>query len=186
MISNEDAFRSYTKDFQDDFNTIIAGRENASASSIHSDMILKQWYMAKKNFIKAFNNKLIVDCGVHSFELDEVARRSKLNDFIKLIKNTYEEYDLARFLKAFQDDFFRTQKTSNTYEHTIDIKNEGLINISIPKGTKIIKAFKYFIKDSALLDFFQIKASMIVQEDKISGHLYMSVHPLDYLSVSEL
>ena len=185
MISNEDAFRSYIKDFQDDFNTIIAGRENAPASRIHSDAILKQWYMAKKNFIKAFNNKLIVDCGVHSFELDEVARRSKLNDFIKLIKNTYEEYDLARFLKAFQDDFFRTQKTSNTYEHTIDIKNEGLINISIPKGTKIIKAFKYFIKDSALLDFFQIKASMIVQEDKISGHLYMSVHPLDYLSVSE-
>ena len=58
MISNEDAFRSYIKDFQDDFNTIIAGRENAPVSKIHSDAILKQWYMAKKNFIKAFNNKL--------------------------------------------------------------------------------------------------------------------------------
>ena len=47
MISNEDAFRSYIKDFQDDFNTIIAGRENAPASRIHSDAILKQWYMTE-------------------------------------------------------------------------------------------------------------------------------------------
>lgn len=55
----------------------------------------------------------------------------------------------------------------------------------IKKGTKIIRAFKYFEKDKNIRTEIQNEASRIIQEDKISGTLCISVHPLDFLSSSE-
>ena len=55
----------------------------------------------------------------------------------------------------------------------------------IPRGMKIVKSFKYFEKDEDTLADIQSAASMIIQEDKIEGKLCMSVHPLDFLSLSE-
>lgn len=175
--------------FKNEFNTILKGRYQTINDDPNytpqSDFILSQWYDAKCSFIRAFDGKLIYDAGKQTFQLDEMACQTKLHDFIKLIKNSYEEYDLASFVKQYRDCFFTTQKTNSEYNQTVGIKNEGLVSISIPKGTKIIKAFKYFIKDPTTLNFLQTRASMLIQEDKISGHLYLSVHPLDYLSLSE-
>ena len=53
------------------------------------------------------------------------------------------------------------------------------------KGTKIIRDFKYFIKDAELLEMFQQKASDFIQKDKLSGEFCISTNPLDFLSVSE-
>lgn len=50
---------------------------------------------------------------------------------------------------------------------------------------KIIRAFKYFCEDKEILNEIQSIASMMIQNDKVSGILCMSVHPLDFLSVSE-
>lgn len=55
----------------------------------------------------------------------------------------------------------------------------------IKKGTKLVKAFKHFIKNDRSLTDIQNEASRIIQEDKIEGTLCLSVHPLDFLSVSE-
>lgn len=54
----------------------------------------------------------------------------------------------------------------------------------IPKGSKLIKAFKHFAQGQALEDI-QNRASQIIQENCVTGTLCFSVHPLDYLSSSE-
>ena len=50
---------------------------------------------------------------------------------------------------------------------------------------KVIKAFKFFEKNPKKLENLQNAASMLIQEDKITGVLCLSVHPLDYISASE-
>ena len=56
---------------------------------------------------------------------------------------------------------------------------------TIPKGMKLLRAFKFFESDANALEAEQNAASMIIQEDKIEGTLCLSVHPLDFLSTSE-
>lgn len=55
----------------------------------------------------------------------------------------------------------------------------------IPVGMKLIKAFKYFLTDPKELQKYQMAASMIIQENTVEGYLCFSVHPLDFLSMSE-
>ena len=45
------------------------------------------------------------------------------------------------------------------------------LNEIITKDTKLIKAFKYFIKDKEILNDLQSRASRIIQENKVEGKL---------------
>jgi hypothetical protein len=56
---------------------------------------------------------------------------------------------------------------------------------TIAAGTKIIKAFKYFEEDKEVLHRLQDAASRLIQEDMVEGIMCLSVHPLDFLSLSE-
>lgn len=53
------------------------------------------------------------------------------------------------------------------------------------KGMKVTKALKYVIDDPRSLDLVQQKASTFIQNGKTEGYLTFSVHPLDYLTISE-
>lgn len=57
--------------------------------------------------------------------------------------------------------------------------------IFIPSHNKVLKSLKNFDMDEEAIKYIQSKASMLMQEDKISGKLCFSIHPLDYLSISE-
>ena len=178
----------YIDEVQPDFDEVLKHQFNYTNTDRYipnSRKILRQWFYAKQKLINHFNGELIYNAGKFSFPLDAESRMKKLKDFIKVVQHQYEEYDLGQFIKYFSAEFFETQKTNKPYKMTVEIKGIGLRYISIEPGTKIIKAFKYFIEDRAILDVLQIKASMLIQEDKIHGNLYFSVHPLDFLSISE-
>ena len=111
-----------------------------------------------------------------SFSLDTETKRKKVDKLIEAISDDPRiDYRLSSFLIKFRDVFFDKFTT-------VDYPFEGIV---IPKGSKIIKAFHYFIKNKQILEEYQNYASRIIQEDKIKGHLCFSVHPLDYLSISE-
>ena len=69
------------------------------------------------------------------------------------------------------------------FEHTYNSKK--LPPLETLNGMKLLRAFKFFISDPDVLRDLQDKASMILQETKLSGYFYVSIHPLDYLSQSE-
>lgn len=140
------------------------------------DTILPMWYKAKERFIERFGG-LIADCGHVEFELSVDEQQKRLNEFINTIEYNYDNGGLAQFLDSTRKDFFKN-RLSQDYVDTY-------LNIRIPKEMKIIKAFKYFLDDGPMLKELQDQASMIIQENKVNGNLYLSVHPLDYLSSSE-
>ena len=143
--------------------------------------LLEDWREAKKSFIELFDNKLIYQCPIPlSFSLGEREKEERVNHFIQVVDEEYCLYELSLFLEAQKEGFFEN-KVITDYEF-LDEQGEW---VSVPVGMKLIKAFKFFVSDAALLHRVQDEASMIVQENKLTGYFCMSVHPLDYLSSSE-
>ena len=157
-----------------DFDKVLAYSQNIG--NPHTTKLLNAWYEAKKDIIDAWGGKLIVETEQNvTFDLSEEEKTKRLDDFISSIDLTYNNEDLMAFLDEVRADFF-TNILSKEYSAP---------GIQISKGTKIIKAFKYFEHNEKALKDLQNQASMIIQEDKINGILCLSVHPLDYLSSSE-
>lgn len=123
-----------------------------------------------------FGNNLIWELDEEvSFTLDEDTKHKRVMNFCDRVENVYGEYELSRFIYSQSHSF---------YENRVDIPYTFL-DIIIPKGAKIVRAFKEFINDDFLLRKLQDEASELIQEDKICGKLCLSVHPLDFLSSSE-
>ena len=136
-----------------------------------TDELIDQWYEAKKKFIKIFGGP-IYEVGEVEFHLSEKVKESRINDFIDRLVNTYGRTELANFIGENREGFFDNRVLK-------DYPN-------IPKGMKLVRAFKYFEKENqTFLERLQSEASQIIQEDKIKGTLCLSVHPLDFLSSSE-
>ena len=101
-----------------------------------------------------------------SFEITEQAKTERINGFINMLwEFGYDE--LGRFLDCQRKGFYTNQVVE---EYIIpDAKRT-----TITKGTKLVKAFKYFIKNPEVLNELQSKASLILQEnnEKANSHLY--------------
>ena len=148
-----------------------------SLEDVQIDNIINTWLENKRDFIEALNGKLIYEMpNKICFELDEFEKEKKIEKFLNNLINFWHLPELEHFVKIQKNGFF---------SNTVISDYKTLSGDLITKGTKLIKAFKFFTKDIKLLNDVQSAASMIIQENKIEGKLCISVHPLDYLSSSE-
>ena len=161
---------------KEQFIKVISYSQNLGVD-IHVDQLFDKWREAKRDIIEAWQGKLIYELPeTVTFELSQEDKDKRFEAFVDHMYDMYEDEDLYRFLKANQADFFNN-RLSKSYA-----LEDGRI---IPKGSKMVRSFKYFISNEKALYDLQTQASMIIQEDKIHGTLCFSVHPLDYLSSSE-
>lgn len=143
---------------------------------VNTDSLFEEWLEAKRDFIEAFGGKLIIKLpGKVTFELSQEEKIKRVKDFLTAVDCNYENPDLARFIDIQKEGFYEN-KVIEDFEYCGE---------KIPKGMKVIKAFKFFEKNPKKLEDLQNAASMLIQEDKITGVLCLSVHPLDYISASE-
>lgn len=140
--------------------------------------IVNKW---EKN--KATLKEILGDVRVRSsepveLELDEKERRNLFEDFKnKLLAKDFFFEDCQEFTD------FLDQNYSSFFENRV---SHPLVHSEMKKNSKLIKSFKYFIKDDpVLLRFAQDLASEYIQRQKITGYLYLSIDPLDFLSSSE-
>jgi hypothetical protein len=141
------------------------------------DELFERWQEAKKNFIHIFDNKLIYTYPDKvTFELGEEEKNQKVANLIERVRINYKNEPLSDFIFRMRKSFF-----SNIMPEDYLMDNGTVIKA----GTKIIKAFKYFEPNKDRLMTIQDAASRIIQENKVEGYLCLSVHPLDYLSLSE-
>lgn len=133
--------------------------------------LFKRWFRAKKEFIRAFGG-LIYEIGEFSAQLSEENKQYRIADFQNWIVSKYRLYDLSHFIEDNKNSF---------YNNTVSYSKRA----DVPIGMKLIKSFKFFVEDKEQLNEIQSRASMIIQENSVSGTLCLSVHPLDFLSSSE-
>lgn len=175
MTVDMSSSKSNIEQIKAQFNRVI---EFSQEFSVNSDALFEQWYEAKRDFIECWNGQLMIEVPYTiTFELSQAEKDSRLDDFINIVANVFDNEYLAGFIEDNRDGFFQNKTTKpwcNKY-----------IGVDVPEGMKLLKAFKYFEDDDITLKDLQTQASMIIQEDKVSGRLCFSVHPLDFLSSSE-
>ena len=163
------------EDIKQKFKQVISYSQDIANPKV--DILFEQWLTAKKDFISAFGNQLIYTYPKKvTFELDEKEKIARVDEFIDSVDNGWNNSELADFVYAMKDKFY-SNLTGEDYT-----TSSGKI---IKKGTKLVKAFKYFVPYQHILEEIQNQASRIIQENKVEGYLHLSVHPLDFLSASE-
>lgn len=158
---------------KDQFKAVIAHSQNIPDPKV--DKLFEIWEESKEFFINAFGGLVYEFPEPVSFDLGTPERKARIDTFVEMLEYKWENWELSRFVDDMRDGFF---DNLTTHDFTLNQKE-------IKKGTKLVKAFKYFEKDNKALTDIQNYASRIIQEDKIEGRLCLSVHPLDFLSVSE-
>ena len=136
------------------------------------DLLIKEWAVAKEKFLMRFGGPIYEWPQEVEFSLDPVEKRRNVSEFVDTVSDVYHNSKLAVFIEDNIDTFFDNVVSKS------DIKE-------IPKGMKLIKAFKHFEDNEQTLNKIQSIASQLIQENKIKGKLCFSVHPLDFLSSSE-
>ena len=139
--------------------------------------IIKDWYAAKHKWIDLMHGELIYEYPEEvKFELDSDAKAMLLDNFIEKVIDFYCNEELSCFLRDISTAEFFDNLTNYEYHEW---------EITVPANYKVIKAFKFFESNEDKLKEMQNDASMIIQQNVVSGRLCFSVHPLDYLSLSE-
>ena len=138
--------------------------------------LLEKWKEAKSHLTSIFEGQVIY---THpepvTFTLSEEEKKQRLSDFIDHHQHSLGD-DGIGFLESNFSSFF---------ENKVSVAYEAPDGKYIQKGSKIIKALSHFINDEETLDKIQTKLSMIMQEGVITGTLCLSVHPIDFMSLSE-
>ena len=171
--------------FQEDFDKVVAYSQDIP--KVNTTPLLDKWAEAKWDFYRAFGGKLIYEVeDTISFQLTDEMKSNRIgafcSDMMCRLDPDPEEchwYSFTDFLQTISVDEFYSNILSHDWE-----SSRG-DDIKINAGHKISKAFKYFILNKTVLDHWQSVYSEIIQENKIEGKLCFSIHPLDYLSVSE-
>lgn len=148
-----------------------------SITNVNPEAMLAKWYDAKQKFIEAWGDYIYESPEPVTFYLSDEEKKHRFNEYIDVVDNTYGNTWLTEFLDWLTiEEVFSNHTTRDFW---IDDEEK------IPAGTKVIRALKHFESNETVLRKIQDQLSMILQEDKITGTLCLSVHPLDYLSVSE-
>lgn len=149
---------------------------------LNAGPLIDQWYTAKKPFIDLFGGKTFVR-SFHKVKvsLPQDEKDNKFNEFIDILdKNGVLSYSLddhsitlGEFIEKNKKGFFENRVTA-------PIENKHIYN-----NSKLLKSFKHFIQDPQTVRWTQDTASQYIQQNKLEGYLYLSVDPVDFLTLSD-
>ena len=144
--------------------------------SLNAKNLIDEWYTQKRKLIDTlFNGKVIIRSS-HPIKiyLSEKQKQSRFNEFINIL-------DEQKVLTTEFESFLRDNE-KGFFDNRVLLPYPSF---NIPLGSKLSKSFKKFIDDSDTVRLAQDTASRFIQENKIEGYLYLSIHPLDFLTISE-
>ena len=170
---------------KEDFTKVIQDSQNIIDPQL--DYYFDTWQRNKEYFYNSFGKKLIYEVPeTVDFTLTDKMKSLRKEDFLGNFYQKFyyqnnptlgiETHKLFKFLKEIAIEEFYQNRLNRNYNQ---YKEEIVSNM------KVIKSFKFFVKDKELLHRIQDLASQYIQEEKISGKLCFSIHPLDFLSLSE-
>lgn len=167
----------YDAEIQKQFNEVISYSQNIKTPQ--TDTLFKRWADCKSIFWKAMGEQLIFEWPQPiTLEMDAVTKESRIQHFVDWV-DQYSD-SLSYFINEQREGFFDNKTVMSFYIEGCDIQ--------IPQGMKISKAIgRYWANELSpeRIDMIQCEMSRIIQENKITGKLCLSIHPLDFLSASE-
>ena len=159
----------------DDVETVIRySQDYYEGMSLDLTELRTKWEQNKREIIEAFGGQLMLESPEPViFRLGPSDKEHEVLEFCQWIERRYHNTDLADFIWQERSTFF-----DNKVEYPDLLRH-------INAGMKITKAFRYFENNKEILEAIRNEASRVIQKDRVNGTLVFSVHPLDYLSISE-
>lgn len=133
--------------------------------------IAKAWYAAKQKFINMFKGTIWRSNSKIEISLSQKDKQKTFESFVDRINMRYDNISLTTLVTSNEEGFFSNE----------------VVNACGPakKGMRLSKSFKYFIEEEEEVRWLQDYYSRCVQKDKLEGYLYLSVDPVDFLTLSE-
>lgn len=163
------------QEIKEHFKEVLEYSQDISNPEI--DELFENWMTNKERIWTDFlKGQLIYESAEPlTFTLSAAAKESRFSNFLDEIEHRYGLYNLTEYLEAQEDGFYNN-------EVVIDYKYGAK---KFKAGQKLLKTFKYFIPNEGLCSQLQDEASVLIQDNDITGTFCLSIHPLDFLSVSE-
>ena len=169
---------------KEQFNHIL--EESQDIVNPQTDDLFKQWSKNKMRFIDAWGGLTYTTPEEVEIENSEEGKEKVFDDFKEWVWTRIRFKDLSdktahtRATQAFE--WLKKQKKEALFENRV--KKQPTKN-DPPVGMKLTRALKHFFPNSEMLHEAQVYASRCIQENSMKGYLTLSVHPLDFLSLSE-
>lgn len=156
------------KKIQNLFDKVIAYSQ-PDCREPHTDTLFETWQQQKEHFLKCFNGEPIITIAKDiTFELSQSAKEEQLNKFMDWVEENYSS-DIISLLRENFDSIFENKLSKEYKEYPIGMKLSKVL----------VKEFGTDVED--LRNYL----SRLIQSQKVCGDVCMSVHPLDFLSLSE-
>lgn len=163
------------KKIQYDLEKILTYAKGYQNIDIDCTDVMNTWYKNKQEFISLFNGNLIYEFpNLIEIKLTEQEKKELVNKCIDDFQGRFANDELIHFLELNKEGFFNNLVVNNDF----NIKR-------LKKGDKLLKSFKYFAYDENELRAAQDLASQYIQKAKIKGKLCLSVHPFDFMTISD-
>ena len=162
---------------KEDFIKVIEYSQGFTPNNEAVNKVFAEWAKNKYWMYEALDHKLIWESEEEvSFTLSDIVRENKFREMARYIYDRYGNTELSDYIMGISS-LIKDNVVPQDY-----LTSKGH---NIKSGMKLGKSFKFFIENPTVLEDVQNYASRIFQEQKITGKLCFSIHPLDFLSVSE-
>lgn len=189
----------------DDKDTIIdyIDRYSGAETGCDANYLLREWAVEKEKLFHVFGDKFILEKEVEiNLPENDILQKFRILKQHVFVQN-YTEFS-RKFDKFYNPEFehdvnvedglwelvYGESLETNKYNGpTFSIPNpklEGKV-ITVPTGCKPLRLLGKIASAYDLSDFedFRIKHSMILNQKKLKGTLCLSIHPLDYMTMSD-
>ena len=160
--------------------------------------ILREWADRKTTLAEFFGGELILEKKInytYSFreKIGDWVAFAKASSFIRQLEDLYEVHTFHSW-SIEKDIIINLLSTDRLYENTYKGPEGNLLltqsdkTIKVQKGARCSRILKKIAEDRGLEDEyeeFRICHSKLLQEAKTSGTLCLSIHPLDYITMSD-
>jgi hypothetical protein len=138
------------------------------------DMLGGRWVIEKDT-----PSEITVDDNIKQMGIDELFRY--ITNELPYFSNVYI---LRRFFRECGYEAFYQNKVPNDMNFPGYSTDGERSTIKIPQGMKVSRAMKLFVYDKQTLNKIQIKYSQIINTSSITGRMGLSIHPMDFLTMS--
>lgn len=161
--------------------------------------ILRFWNSAKSDLFSLFGNKLILKYPItYAQPVDDIIQECVddlelgilLRDFKKAFRSFDPTANYYEYSPLFYLDRLLPLKNNSVYNSTYCIKYNGK-EYKISSNTKVIRVLGKMArdtKDANILDLYEklrIALSRHTNQKELHGNLCLSIHPLDYMTMSD-
>jgi len=188
------------EDFIDDFNRVIDWNFDSNASVRDT---LNKWASNKQWLYSKMNDNLIVNSEPIKLSIKKLEEKEEmLQQFIYDAedRSLLDNHQFEAF-RQFCEDYvgghgFIDNKVTKDFDYEFDqanyernpYTNVVMVDIHIKKGMRFSKAFKYFFGEDQQMEVKDLQNMYSTFSQKFKGkregRVYLSIHPLDYLSIS--